>query len=249
MTIALMDQYTDDEFQEIVKSSVSYKDCLEKLGYNSFSGNTVTMLKKRIEEKNIDITHFLSLKEKVERTPKNIFIKDSTASQKTLRKYYKEGNYTDYKCAICGQEPFWNNKDLTLILDHINGYNKDDRLENLRWVCPNCNYQLDTTNGKNKNHQVKNVTYCIDCGKIISKGSIRCQACANKITNANRVQSLDGIVSREDLKKLIRTTPFTTIGKQFGVSDNTIRKWCDKYNLPRKVTEIKTISDEDWKKI
>ena len=61
MTIALMDQYTDDEFQEIVKSSVSYKDCLEKLGYNSFSGNTVTMLKKRIEEKNIDITHFFTI--------------------------------------------------------------------------------------------------------------------------------------------------------------------------------------------
>ena len=40
-----------------------------------------------------------------------------------------------------------------MILDHINGDNKDDRLENLRWVCPNCNYQLDTTNGKNKKHQ------------------------------------------------------------------------------------------------
>ena len=40
-------------------------------------------------------------------------------------------------------------KVLTLILDHKNGHNHDDRLENLRWVCPNCNQQLDTTNGRN----------------------------------------------------------------------------------------------------
>jgi len=67
-----------------------------------------------------------------------------------LRNWYKKGNYTKYECSICGQEPFWNGKELTLILDHINGVHTDDRLENLRWVCPNCNYQLDTTNGKNK---------------------------------------------------------------------------------------------------
>jgi hypothetical protein len=43
--------------------------------------------------------------------------------------------------------------------------------------------------------------------------------------------------------------PFTQIGLKFGVSDNAVRKWCDKYNLPRKSTEIKKISDDDWKKL
>ena len=57
------------------------------------------------------------------------------------------------------------------------------------------------------------------------------------------------LISREELKKLIRTTPFTTIGKQYGVTDNTVRKWCDKYNLPRKVKEIKSYSDEEWELI
>ena len=57
------------------------------------------------------------------------------------------------------------------------------------------------------------------------------------------------LISREELKKLIRTTPFTTIGKQYGVTDNAVRKWCDKYNLPRKVKEIKSYSDEEWKLI
>lgn len=53
-------------------------------------------------------------------------------------------------------------------------------------------------------------------------------------------------VSREELKTLIRTLPFSQIGEKFNVSDNTIRKWCDKYDLPRKVSEIKKYSDEEW---
>ena len=48
---------------------------------------------------------------------------------------------------------------------------------------------------------------------------------------------------------LIRTKPFVEIGKMFKVSDNTIRKWCDSYNLPRKVTDIKKYSDIEWEKI
>lgn len=43
--------------------------------------------------------------------------------------------------------------------------------------------------------------------------------------------------------------PFTTIGKKYNVSDNAVRKWCDKYNLPRKASEIKKYSDEEWELI
>ena len=51
------------------------------------------------------------------------------------------GRFPVCKCSICGQQPKWNGKPLIMILDHINGNHRDDRLENLRWVCPNCNYQ------------------------------------------------------------------------------------------------------------
>ena len=50
----------------------------------------------------------------------------------------------------------------------------------------------------------------------------------------------------EQLKELIRTLPFTKIGQQFGVSDNAIRKWCDFYDLPRRATDIKKFSEEEW---
>lgn len=81
--------------------------------------------------------------------------------------------------------------------------------------------------------------YCENCGCEISYGAIKCLACRNKEKSKN-------IPERFILKQLIRKVPFTQIGKQFGVSDNAIRKWCDKYNLPRKTGEIKKYTDEEW---
>ena len=94
-----------------------------------------------------------------------------------------------------------------------------------------------------RSKNLKKRNYCIDCGKEINNQSIRCVQCNNKSRRT------DPAISREELKNLIRTTPFTKIGEKYGVSDNAIRKWCDKYNLPRKAAEIKKISDEDWLKI
>ena len=70
-------------------------------------------------------------------------------------------------------------KAFNLILDHINGKNHDNRLDNLRWVCPNCNIQLPTTNRRKKAFGQK-YNFCIDCGKKITSKSLRCVECAQK---------------------------------------------------------------------
>lgn len=82
--------------------------------------------------------------------------------------------------------------------------------------------------------------YCKSCGKPMSKDAPLCQACFHK---SQRVCEWP---EREELKNLIRTTPFTTIGLTYNVSDNTVRKWCVHYNLPFKKKEIKLYSDEEW---
>lgn len=147
---AKIDMYSNEEFAKMVQESDSIIELARKIGYKSHSGDSGCRIRARIDALGLSTDHFaIGHKRTVKRTPENVFIENSTADQKTLRKYYSEGQYTEYKCSICSQEPFWQGKPLTLILDHINGKNKDDRLENLRWVCPNCNQQLDTTNGKN----------------------------------------------------------------------------------------------------
>ena len=150
MALAKIDMFSDTEFENIVKESSNMTEISQKLGYAAKSGSNYQRIRKRIDELQISTEHFaLGNKRPIKRSVENIFIENSTADQKTLRSWYKKGEYTKYKCSICGQEPFWNGQELSLILDHINGHNKDDRLENLRWVCPNCNQQLPTTNGKN----------------------------------------------------------------------------------------------------
>lgn len=243
--MAFIDQYSKEELQKIVKNSFSLKEVARKLGYSTDSGSNNKTIKSRLEKYNIDYSHFTSNTNLVQRNEQNVFCENSTASQQTLRRWYIKNKYTQYKCSICGMEPIWQGKELTLILDHINGHNKDNRLQNLRWVCPNCNQQLETTGFKKIRTKAENKLqkkyYCIDCGTEIKKGSTRCLACANK---AKRIITKQ--FTREELKQLIRTKPFTQIGNDYGISDNAVRKWCDKFNLPRTKKQINSYSDEEW---
>lgn len=91
-------------------------------------------------------------------------------------------------------------------------------------------------NNKNKRH----ISYCVDCGKHITKGCTRCVRCNNK-QNKTRFKKVKNRPSKEELLELIKTKTFVEIGKMYGVSDNAIRKWCKTYDLPYKRKDIKKI--------
>ena len=153
----------------------------------------------------------------------------------------------NYRCQKCG----WGEANPTtgkvpLEIHHIDGDYRNCTESNLEVLCPNCHSLTPNFGSLNKEGRGETNTrkcYCVDCGKSITNGAIRCSECEHK----NRITEKPA--TREELKALIRSTPFTAIGEKFGVSDNTIRKWCIRYDLPTRKKDIKEYSDKDWAKL
>lgn len=110
------------------------------------AGKSRTVIDRVIFEYDIDF-------ENIAKQNREKYILDSLLSDKTgiqnyrvanIRSYVFEFNLIEYVCAECGTGPEWNGKELILELDHVNGNPYDDRIENLRFLCPNCHRQTPT---------------------------------------------------------------------------------------------------------
>jgi len=139
-------------FRDIVANASSYRDVAAKLSANK-SGTQFWVIKSRIEELDIDISHFDRSKNR-RRPAEDVFVVNSNYSRHSLVKRLIRLSLIQHKnCDICGLGRSWNKKRLVLQIDHINGIANDNRLENLRFLCPNCHSQTDTYGAKNRNIQ------------------------------------------------------------------------------------------------
>ena len=75
---------------------------------------------------------------------RKVFVSKSSHPRHRVKERILMEELLPYVCAVCGLKPSWQSKSLTLVLDHINGVNNDNRLQNLRFLCPNCNSQTKT---------------------------------------------------------------------------------------------------------
>lgn len=140
-------KYTKEYLQSLIQSSDSWDDLAQKVGTRP--GNCRQNFKDKIEKYGIDISHFVNKKNYTIRTHDNTFCIDSSSSRCVARKKILEGNLIPYVCDICKCTNQWQGKTMPLILDHINGIPNDHRLENLRFLCSNCDSIQDTYKNKN----------------------------------------------------------------------------------------------------
>jgi|LakMenE18May11ns_1017448.scaffolds.fasta_scaffold9151463_1 5-methylcytosine-specific restriction endonuclease McrA len=85
----------------------------------------------------------------------DVFVENSTYARHHIKKRVIEENMVEYECYTCKNKGEWMGQQLPLVLDHINGVNNDNRLENLRFLCSNCDSQLPTYKNRRGNKKKK----------------------------------------------------------------------------------------------
>lgn len=138
-----------------VQGAVSLSDVVEKMGLLKSGGNYKT-LKRAMLNAGLDYDG-LSKKGKASanRTSKKkidvamAFTVNSTHDRSTLKALLIKNKLIRYECAVCKLNDSWQGKPLVLHLEHKNGVNTDNRLQNLEFLCPNCHSQTSTYAGRN----------------------------------------------------------------------------------------------------
>ena len=183
---------TDEQFVNLIKNSANIAEVLFKLGY-TVKGNSwgYSQVKQRMTDLNLSSANFkgknayYETNKEREISPDKLFRINCKHTRTVLRRNIIRNNLLPYKCAICGISK-WNNKTLSLELDHINGMNNDNRLENLRFLCPNCHSQTTTYGSRNQQRNESTYEITDELRELVSNTY-------DKVNSVKRVSSILGI--------------------------------------------------------
>ena len=226
----------DKEFEQIVIKILpecnSYNNVCARLGLRGVEGY-YNKIKTIVEKNNLDISHFGSVKinkyNSFDPAPdEEFFIKCKKQNHCSVIKRLIAHSYKEYRCENpeCGIKE-WNGKPITLQLHHINGDNKDNTLENLQLLCPNCHSQTENY-GKKKNFIRQRENKFLVTEKI-----------KEELSNKIGYNPTKEISSEKIIEVFKKTKSFRGAGKILGISDNGLRKKSKKLRIFENLLDIK----------
>lgn len=212
---------------------------LRALGLRTAGGNPRTV-RRHIERLGLDTSHFdpwAVAREKMRRPSRplaEILVENSGYERSALKRRLFETGLKTRSCEICGQGEEWQGRRMSLILDHVNGVHDDNRLENLRIVCPNCNATLDTHCGRN-NARPRGPIPCARCGLTFEPRTWRQRFCSrdcgmrgapgDRAAPRPTIRRITDRPPLDELRARIDAEGYAWIRAELGVSDNAVRKW------------------------
>jgi len=212
-------KYTREMLEPIVAKSECIRDVLRHLGICSTGGSS-SFIRDKIDELEIDRSHFMGKKingrTSLAYDLSELLVENSNYNRTHLKNRLLKEGILKNKCSICDLEE-WQGKPLVMVLDHVNGVNNDNRIENLRMLCPNCNSQQPTFAGRKQ----KQRHYCQKCNKKVSKKNGFCRECVPK----KYYRKVKDRPSKDIIIKQINELGYRGTGKIYGVSGNAVKKW------------------------
>lgn len=245
----------------LIKDSFSLREVCLKAGIVVTTGNYDT-LKRIIKEENIDISHFKrqNVNNQTHHEIDYFLQKGSNIGSFKLKNKLFDNGLKERKCECCGGTE-WMGKPINLQLHHINGDNKDNRLENLQILCPNCHSYTDNYCGKNQKTNIKEKERIIKKRTYIDVKLL--QECLNETNDLNIIgeklnrtpKTIKKYIKQYNLKietkekkphydvnlmfqLMKRYKNYTKVGEKMGISDNAVKKRFIKLGYPSNIKDL-----------
>ncbi len=201
-------RWSDEDLRLAVSTSDSIAEVCGKLQLN-LEGGSHSHVRNHIVRMGLDTTHFQRVRQsqaleaaraKRRLTADQVLCEKSHVKSGKLSLYVQKFRLLPYVCADCGNTGSHNGKVLVLQIDHINGVHDDNRLHNLRFMCPNCHSQTTTFAGRNCRKQ---------------------KVAVQRVQNRSRPRKVPYATLAARYAELLN---FEAVGKEFGVSSPTVKK-------------------------
>jgi len=219
--------WTDKALAEAVAANITISGVLRDLSLSVSPGNFRTVA-KHVARLQLDTSHFKGRAHGTtpsEKIPLEELLRAGTYySSGTVKRRLLKEQLLRCECSECTMLPVWRGKPLVLQLDHINGDPHDNRLENLRLLCPNCHSQTRTFTGKkatSRGRYKQTPHPCTGCGNtILGRATDKCASCTHPKRGVTKIDWPPA----EALVASVLETSYEGVGRALGVKGNSVRK-------------------------